>query len=319
MCHKGILKLHRHVFSFCHSTVCRLFAQSVQMPGKLEYQEIFSICLTFNDQLLIRVDEIFSTFLSFAETCQHDNYFQLASGWNKNRSTVPYCTILISHWTRRLFVVMQDHCNSFTQIKRPLTNVILVYTINWHDQSYWTREMVGVRCSSFFTCKYFSSVECPAPVSNRIFMFLENMPKFDHLFSSESTPARYCKIHWQNDLTPNKELDSDGILRDWRVSSTRIDNNQSHGILTRINTVHPLWSPFMNMEAREHVFFRVNGTFLPLFSYGEALKGRTFIFNEDYKEHFVTQSVLKMLFSSLQCQSSAKLVNVTYETALRCE
>lgn len=72
----------------------------------------------------------------------------------------------------------------------------------------------------------------------------------------------------------------------------------------------------MDLDARKDDSFHVNAIILPLCPYGEALKGKIFIFNEEYMKKLVAQSVISMLLSHLQCQPSAELGEVIHELAL---
>lgn len=62
--------------------------------------------------------------------------------------------------------------------------------------------------------KFQSSAEYPPPVSNLIINFLENMPRFVHLFFAESAPASNQKFHSHIDWTPSIASDSDGLVRE---------------------------------------------------------------------------------------------------------
>lgn len=89
--------------------------------------------------------------------------------------------------------------------------------------------------------------------------------------------------------------------------------------MARIDTFHPLGSPFRDREARQDSSFRGSTIFLSHCHFEKALKGRTFIFNEDSMKNILLQSVLSMLFSHLERQHGAEIVKVTYETTLGCE
>lgn len=65
---------------------------------------------------------------------------------------------------------------------------------------------------------------------------------------------------------------SNGIVRDWRRRCLRNDNIQSPAIMTRMDTVHLLEYPFMDLEARGDGSSRVNDTLHLLFLFEESLK-----------------------------------------------
>lgn len=75
----------------------------------------------------------------------------------------------------------------------------------------------------------------------------------------------------------------------------------------------------MEFEAQKDRSFHVNALFLSFSSYDEATERKDFTFTEVCMNNFVAQSFLIMWFSYLERQPSARLLEVTYKTALRCE
>lgn len=75
------------------------------------------------------------------------------------------------------------------------------------------------------------------------------MPKFAHLFSLESPSPGHKKGHSQIDRTLNIVSKSVGTFTDWREICLRMYIIQNHEIVTRMENVHPIGSPFMVLAA----------------------------------------------------------------------
>lgn len=79
------------------------------------------------------------------------------------------------------------------------------------------------------------------------------------------------------------------MFKDWQYPMSRN--------MIRIDTIHSLGPPFMDLEAEKDGSLRANGLFLPLSPLEEVMKENIFTVTDKYMKNLVGYFVLAMLFS----------------------
>lgn len=123
-----------------------------------------------------------------------------------------YAGAMPSHWTlaENVYGVRKKLRNSVIQIERDASKSVAYST----QVSQLGPEQY--KCSALRPCsailKYMNSIKCAPAVSILIMTFFKNMLMFAHLFSMESVPADYRKLHSRFYSTPNIVSESRQVL-----------------------------------------------------------------------------------------------------------